>query len=146
MLLPIQIGISPSPRLFPAAREVHDQTTHGWQSVSGWASSLWCWGDEVAMGEPIRDIVIVGGGTTGWLAGALLNHRLQWGLAHPDGVRITLIESPDTPTIGVGEATIPPIRHTLQMLDIDEGEFIARTQATFKLGVRLDDWDRDAQG
>lgn len=98
------------------------------------------------MGEPIRDIVIVGGGTTGWLAAALLNHRLQWGLAHPDGVRITLIESPDTPTIGVGEATIPPIRHTLRMLDIDEGEFIARTQATFKLGVRLDDWDRDAQG
>ncbi|MBO9499210.1 MAG: tryptophan 7-halogenase [Novosphingobium sp.] len=98
------------------------------------------------MAEPIRDIVIVGGGTTGWLAAALLNHRLQWGLAHPEGVRITLIESPEVPIIGVGEATIPPIRTTLQALDIDEAEFIARTQATLKLGVRFDDWDRDAAG
>lgn len=98
------------------------------------------------MAEPIRDIVIVGGGTTGWLTAALLNHRLQWGLAHPEGVRITLIESPEVPIIGVGEATIPPIRNTLQALDIDEAEFIARTQATFKLGVRFDDWDRDSAG
>jgi tryptophan 6-halogenase len=96
--------------------------------------------------EPIKDIVIVGGGTTGWLTAALLNHRLQWGLAHPDDVRITLIESPEVPVIGVGEATIPPIRGMLQLLDIDEAEFIARTQATFKLGVRFDEWDRDANG
>jgi tryptophan 6-halogenase len=98
------------------------------------------------MGQPIRDIVIVGGGTTGWLVAAHLNHRLQWGLAHPEGVRITLIESPDVPIIGVGEATIPPVRHTLQMLEIDENEFVARTHATFKLGVRFDDWGVDAAG
>lgn len=98
------------------------------------------------MDESIRNIVIVGGGTTGWLAAAILNHRLQWGVGHPEGVRITLIESPEVPIIGVGEATIPPIRDTLRMLDIDEAEFIARTQATFKLGVRFDDWDRDASG
>ncbi|MCW3849404.1 tryptophan 7-halogenase [Sphingomonas sp. LB-2] len=98
------------------------------------------------MGAPIRDIVIVGGGTTGWLTAAHLNHRLQWGLGHGGGVRITLIESPEIPIIGVGEATIPPIRNTLAMLDIDENEFIARTQATFKLGVRFEDWDRDARG
>ena len=98
------------------------------------------------MGEPIRDIVIVGGGTTGWLTAAILNHRLQWGVGHPEGVRITLIESPEVPIIGVGEATIPPIRDTLRMLEIDEAEFVARTQATFKLGVRFDDWDRDASG
>ena len=98
------------------------------------------------MGAPIRDIVIVGGGTTGWLTAAHLNHRLQWGLGHGEGVRITLIESPDIPIIGVGEATIPPIRNALALLDIDENEFIARTQATFKMGVRFDDWSRDAAG
>jgi tryptophan halogenase len=98
------------------------------------------------MSEPIRDIVIVGGGTTGWLAAAHLNHRLQWGFGHPDGVRVTLIEAPDIPTIGVGEASIPPFRTMLAMLDIDEKEFVARTQATFKLGVRFDDWDRDEAG
>jgi tryptophan 6-halogenase len=98
------------------------------------------------MAEPIRDITIVGGGTTGWLAAAHMNHRLQWGLAHPDGVRITVIDSPAIPIIGVGEATIPPIRNTLSLLDIDEAEFVARTQATMKLGVRFEDWDRDAQG
>ncbi len=94
------------------------------------------------MPEPITDIVIVGGGTTGWLVAAHLNHRLQWGLGHPDGVRITLIEAPDIPTIGVGEASIPPIRAMLSLIEIDEDEFVARTQATFKLGVRFDDWGR----
>jgi hypothetical protein len=61
-------------------------------------------------------------------------------------VRITLIESPGVPIIGVGEATIPPVRHTLQMLEIDENEFVSRTQATFKLGVRFDDWGVDVAG
>lgn len=98
------------------------------------------------MKDRIRDIVIVGGGTTGWLTAAHLNHRLQWGLAHPEGVRITLIESPSIPPIGVGESTIPPLRAALKGLQIDEAEFIARTHATFKLGVRFRDWDRDAQG
>ena len=98
------------------------------------------------MSEPVRDIVIVGGGTTGWLAAAHLNHRLQWGIGHPDNVRVTLVEAPDIPTIGVGEASIPPFRAMLAMLDIDEKEFVARTQATFKLGVRFDDWDRDEAG
>lgn len=92
------------------------------------------------MGKPIRNVTIVGGGSTGWLAAALLNHRLQWGFAHPEGVRITLIESPEVPIIGVGEATIPPIRHTLEMLEISEAEFVSRTHATFKLGVRFDNW------
>ncbi len=98
------------------------------------------------MSAPIKDILIIGGGTTGWLVAAHMNHRLQWGLAHPDGVRVTLVESPTIPTIGVGESTIPPLRAALNGLQIDEAEFIARTQATFKLGVRFKDWDRDAQG
>lgn len=94
------------------------------------------------MGVPIRDITIVGGGTTGWLAAAILNHRLQWGFGHPEGVRVTVIESPSVPIIGVGEATIPPIRRTLDLLEVSEAEFVTRTNATFKLGVRFDDWHR----
>jgi tryptophan halogenase len=94
------------------------------------------------VGAPIRDIVIVGGGTTGWLAAAILNHRLQWGHAHPEGTRITLIESPAIPIVGVGEGTIPAILHTLDTLEISEAEFIARTDATFKIGVRFDDWHK----
>jgi hypothetical protein len=96
------------------------------------------------MGAPIRNITIVGGGTAGWLTAAFLNHRLQWGAAHPEGFTITLIEAPGIPTVGVGEATIPGLRQTLAMLEIDENEFVARTDATFKLGVRFDGWSDPA--
>ena len=92
------------------------------------------------MGKPIKNITIVGGGTAGWLVAAFLNHRLQWGAGHGEDVRITLIEAPDVPTVGVGEATIPGIRVTLAMLEIDEAEFVTRTDATFKLGVQFNDW------
>lgn len=92
------------------------------------------------MGRPITNITIVGGGTTGWLVAAFLNHRMQWGAGHGSGTRITLIETPEVPTVGVGEATIPGIRVTLDMLEIDEAEFVTRTDATFKLGVRFDNW------
>jgi tryptophan 6-halogenase len=92
------------------------------------------------MGRPIQRITIVGGGTAGWLAAAMINHRLQWGFAHPEGVRVTLIESPDTPTIGVGEATLPGIKQSLELLEISEAEFITRTNATFKMAVRLEGW------
>jgi len=92
------------------------------------------------MARPITNITIVGGGTTGWLVAAFLNHRLQWGAGHGADMRITLIEAPEVPTVGVGEATIPGIRVTLDMLEIDEAEFVTRTDATFKLGVRFDDW------
>lgn len=90
--------------------------------------------------------MIVGGGTTGWLAAAILNHRLQWGLGAPADVRIRLIEDPNIPTLGVGEATIPAITHTLEMLEISEAEFIARTHATFKIGVRFDNWHKVGGG
>jgi hypothetical protein len=91
-------------------------------------------------GRPIQDITIVGGGTAGWLAAAMFNHRLQWGFAHPEGVRVTVIESPDTPTIGVGESTLPGIKQTLEMLEISEAEFVTRTNATLKMGVRFEGW------
>jgi len=98
------------------------------------------------MGKPITNITIVGGGTAGWVVAAYLNHRLQWGLTGRKDVRITLIESPSIPTVGVGEATVPTLKGTLRILEISEAEFVARTNATLKLGIRFDNWQRRADG
>lgn len=98
------------------------------------------------MSKPIAHVTIVGGGTAGWMVAAYLNHRLQWGLTGRPDMRITLIESPGIPTIGVGEATVPTLKGTLRILEISEAEFIARTDATFKLGIRFDNWQRRADG
>lgn len=98
------------------------------------------------MGKPIGNITIVGGGTSGWIVAAYLNHRLQWGLTGRKDVRITLIESPTVPTIGVGEATVPTLKGTLRILEISEAEFMTRTNATLKLGIRFDNWQRRADG
>jgi tryptophan halogenase len=84
---------------------------------------------------PIRSIAIVGGGTAGWSAAALLSRVLAG-----SGTAITLIESSDIPTVGVGEATIPPIFEFLQTCGIDEVEFIRATNATFKLAIQFRDW------
>jgi len=98
------------------------------------------------MGKPITNITIVGGGTAGWIAAAYLNHRLQWGLTARPGVRITVIESPNVARIGVGEATVPTLKGTLRILEISEAEFIERTNASFKLGIRFDRWQVDEDG
>lgn len=96
------------------------------------------------MDEAIRHVVIVGGGTAGWITAGLLAAR------HPDrsasGLKITLIESPDVPTIGVGEGTWPTIRKTLARMGIQEGEFLKTCNASFKQGSRFDGWSTGAPG
>lgn len=87
----------------------------------------------------VKEIVIVGGGTSGWLSAAYLVKHLTDLL--PGGVNITLVESSDIPTIGVGEATIPSIKETLMSLNISESEFIKETEATFKQSIEFINWN-----
>ncbi|MBB6252369.1 tryptophan halogenase family protein [Nitrospirillum iridis] len=87
---------------------------------------------------PERRIVIVGGGTAGWLTAAYLARTLRAGA--PGGVDITLIESSDIGIIGVGEGTFPTIRSTLAAIGIDEARFLRESSATFKQGIHFVDW------
>ena len=87
------------------------------------------------MNEPSRlEFVIAGGGTAGWIAAATLARFLG------DCASITLVESDDIGTVGVGEATIPQIHNLLIGLGIDQTEFLQRTHASFKLGIEFVDW------
>lgn len=83
----------------------------------------------------IRRVVIVGGGTAGWMTAAALIK-----LAAPSGVEVRLVESAAIGTVGVGESTLPHIRAFNDRLGIDEAAFVKATRATFKLGIRFDDW------
>ena len=86
---------------------------------------------------PLTKIVIVGGGTAGWLAGAMLRHHLK-----RDVCEIVLVESEDVGTVGIGESTVPPFVGSLRRLGIDESEFMRETEATYKLGIRFLGWHR----
>jgi tryptophan halogenase len=88
----------------------------------------------------IRDIVIVGGGTAGWIAAAAMSRVLDL-----RNFNITLVESDQIGTVGVGEATIPPIRGFHSMLGINEVDMLKKTNATFKLGIQFENWLRDGQ-
>ncbi|WP_049722144.1 tryptophan halogenase family protein [Gilvimarinus polysaccharolyticus] len=79
-------------------------------------------------------VVIAGGGTAGWIAAAAMSHQMG------ELLDIILVESQEIGTVGVGEATIPPMRTFHRLLGINEQEFVRATNATFKLGIQFENW------
>jgi len=97
------------------------------------------------LGRPIKSVTIVGGGTSGWIAAAFLSRAMAPALR--DGsMKITLIESPKIPIIGVGEATSPALRALFQYLGVNERVFIRDANVAFKLSGYFEGWNVDAAG
>jgi tryptophan 7-halogenase len=86
----------------------------------------------------LKHIVILGGGTSGWMTAAALAHFLI-----PKNYSVTLVESESIGTVGVGEATLPHLRFFNQTLGIDEKEFMQATHATYKMGIQFSNWARE---
>ena len=86
-----------------------------------------------------RRVLIVGGGSAGWMAAAYLNGALNQRGEKPT-VDITLVESPDVPRISVGEATVPSIQHVLSVIGVDEVEFMKAADASYKQSIRYQNW------
>lgn len=93
------------------------------------------------MQDQIKSIVILGGGTAGWLTANHLGYQLR--KSDSSDIRVTVIESSDIPTIGVGEGTVPAIRHSLKKFGIKEKDLLRHCQATFKQGIKFEDWRED---
>ena len=85
----------------------------------------------------VKRVLVVGGGTAGWMTAAALSNKFGG-----SPLEIRLIESAEIGTVGVGEATVPHIHHYNRTLGFDEADFMARTKATFKLGVEFVNWGR----
>ncbi len=96
------------------------------------------------MSEKIRRIVIVGGGTAGWITAGLVAARFQ-GVPGDFVPSITLVESPNVPIIGVGEGTWPTLRGTLKKIGVRETDFIRECDATFKQGAKFCKWTTGAE-
>ena len=98
------------------------------------------------MNRPTRRIVIVGGGTAGWIAANRIAAELPMGLpaAAPDSCEIVLVESPDVATVGVGEGTWPSMRATLQRIGLREDDLVRTCDASFKQGTRFLGWSGGA--
>jgi tryptophan halogenase len=90
------------------------------------------------LSRSINKIAVVGGGSAGWLSATYLARHFN--STQPGAVQVTLIESEDVGTIGVGEGTMPSIRKMLKFLGIEERVFMKATTATFKQAIRFDDW------
>ncbi|MGB5690146.1 MAG: tryptophan halogenase family protein [Woeseiaceae bacterium] len=87
------------------------------------------------MKESMKSIVILGGGTAGWIAANLI--ATHWA---DKGLDITLVESPDIGIIGVGEGSTPPLKHFLEVIGVQESDWISRCDATYKVGITFKDW------
>jgi tryptophan halogenase len=97
------------------------------------------------MTGPLRHLAVVGGGTAGWLAAAMIFAARNRRNDGPD-LRITLVESPSIPTVGVGEATTLSMGQTLALLGIDEKDFVKHCDASLKSSVKFVGWDTNPDG
>lgn len=92
--------------------------------------------------QPIQKIVIVGGGTAGWLSAALIAAKHKGRM--PGGFSVTLVESPNIPTVGVGEGTWPTLRSTLKKIGVSETDFFRECEVAFKQGAKFARWTTGA--
>mgnify|MGYP000377384339 FL=1 len=86
------------------------------------------------MTNKIKKVVVLGGGTAGWMSASLIKKLMG------KTIDVELVESEDIASVGVGEATIPPIRLFNSVLGINEAEFLRETKATIKLGIKFENW------